>query len=109
MPKTFFIRKPATLQELLSGTDRISIMLTSPPTDEYYVAHEQHLPADQWNELLSNFVADRDWIRTFSKKEHPRRGEAVPAIRVTGEKADRALVIDPQGYDYPRYIGLEQV
>ena len=35
------------------------------------------------------------------------RGDAVPAIRVTCKGSLYVLIIDPQGYDYPRYVGQE--
>ena len=37
------------------------------------------------------------------------RDGAVPAIRVSCRGSLTVLIIDPQGFDYPRYVGLEQL
>ena len=35
------------------------------------------------------------------------KGGAVPAIRVRCRGSLTILIIDPQGFNYPRYVGLE--
>ena len=37
----------------------------------------------------------------------PMKDDAVPAIRVTCKGSLTVLIIDPQGFKYPRYVGLE--
>ena len=102
MPKTVFIRKPGTLDDVIRYTRR-----AEQPTDLYYIAEEIQLGEQDFFDLHENMLADREWIREFSNWLHPMKGDAVPAIRVTCQGSATVLIIDPQGYDYPRYVGFE--
>ncbi|MGN0185421.1 MAG: hypothetical protein ACI4AL_09900 [Aristaeellaceae bacterium] len=76
--------------------------------DSYYVAEEIQLEENAFFELLENLLADRDWCREFSHRLHPMVDGTVPAIRVSCRGSLTVLIIDPQGFDYPRYVGMEQ-
>ena len=52
-------------------------------------------------------MSDREWIEEFSNHYPPMKDDAVPAIRVTCKGSLTVLIIDPQGFKYPRYVGLE--
>ena len=103
---TTFSRKPSTLaearQEIQFIEDRFgsNINLT-------YVAAEKHLSSKEWLEFTNSFLIDRDWIGAFSDQQHPVIDHATPCIRITGEGSQIALLIDPQGYRYARYVGIE--
>ena len=107
MPKTTFIRKPSTLAEVQERTYRVEKRHDSQPVDIYYVAQEVQLEANEFFDLCDDLVSEREWIRTFSNQLHPMQDGAVAAIRVTCAHALTVLIIDPQGFDYPRYVGLE--
>lgn len=102
MPKTVFIRKPGTLDDVVRYTRR-----AEQPTDLYYVAEEVQLDEQEFFDLHENMLADRRWIAEFSNRDYPMRGRAVPAIRVTCKHSATVLIIDTQGYDYARYVGME--
>jgi len=107
MPKTVFVRKPCTFSDVIVGDAWIKALRDGKPHDDYYIAQEIHLSDADWNDLLSNLLADRDWIAEFSRQDHMPKGEAVACIRVTADCAELALLIDTQGYNYARYVGIE--
>ena len=51
--------------------------------------------------------SDGCWHVWFSNWLYPMKGDAVPALRVTCQGSLTVLIIDTQGYDYPRYVGFE--
>lgn len=104
MPKTTFIRKPSTLENVLEETSRRA----GSPRDSYYVAKEIQLEENSFFELCDNLLADRAWVEEFSNQAHPMHGNAVAAIRVTCAHSLKGLIIDPQGFSYPRYVGLSE-
>ena len=109
MPKTTFVRKPCTLDDVRTGTAQIERRHGSKALDSYYVAEEIQLEENAFFELHENLLAERDWCREFSNRLYPMVDSAVPAIRVSCRGSLTVLIVDPQGFDYPRYVGLEQL
>ncbi len=107
MPKTTFIRKPCTLDDVRTGTEWIENRHGGEATDSYYIAEEVQLDENTFFDLHDNLRADQDWCKAFSNRLHPMKDGAVPAIRVSCKGSLTVLIIDPQGFDYPRYVGLE--
>ena len=106
MPKTRFIRKACTLDEVRERTQWLERYCGEQPLDRYYVAKEIQLQENDFFELCDNLLVDRDWVAAFSNRLYPARDGAVAAIRVTCKGSLTVLIVDPQGYDYPRYVGL---
>ena len=109
MPKTTFVRKPCTLDDVRTHAAQIKERHGGEALDSYYVAEEIQLEENAFFELLENLLVNRDWCREFSNRLHPTVDGAVPAIRVSCRGSLTVLIIDPQGFDYPRYVGLEQL
>ena len=109
MPKTTFVRKPCTLDDVRTRAAQIEERHGGASLDSYYVAEEIQLEENAFFELHEDLVSDRDWCREFSHRLHPIVDGAVPAIRVSCRGSLTVLIIDPQGFDYPRYVGLEQL
>ena len=109
MPKTTFVRKPCTLDDVRTGAAQIERRHGGEALDSYYVAEEIQLEENAFFELHENLLADRDWCREFSNRIYPMIDGAVPAIRVSCRGSLIVLTIDPQGFDYPRYVGVEQL
>ena len=109
MSKTTFVRKPCTLDDVRTRAAQIEERHGGASLDSYYVAEEIQLEENAFFELHENLLADRDWCREFSNQLHPTVDGAVPAIRVSCRGSLTVLIIDPQGFDYPRYVGLEQL
>ena len=109
MPKTTFVRKPCTLDDVRTRAAQIVERHGGEALDSYYVAEEIQLGENVFFELHEDLVSDRDWCREFSHRLHPMVDSAVPAIRVSCRGSLTVLIVDPQGFDYPRYVGLEQL
>ena len=109
MPKTTFVRKPCTLDDVRTHAAQIEERHSGEALDSYYVAEEIQMEENAFFELLENLLTDQDWCREFSRRLHPMVDGAVPAIRVSCQGSLTGLIIDPQGFDYPRYVGLEQL
>ena len=107
MPKTTFVRKPSTLDDVRTGAEWIENRHGGKPIDSYYIAKEVQLEENEFFALHEDLLADREWVREFSNRQHPMKGDALPAIRESCKGSLTVLIIDPQGYDYPRYVGFE--
>ena len=106
MPKTIFVRKPIDLDAVKAGIAEQKRLFDSKGCD-YYVAEGRLLSNQEWREFTNNFLTDREWITEFNAKEYPADGDQIPCIRVTRPDLEIALIIDPQGFDYARYVGIE--
>lgn len=107
MPKTTFVRKPCTLDYVREATEWIENRHGGERIDSYYIAKEVQLEENEFFALHENLSVERDWVREFSNQNHPAKDGAVPAIRVRCKGSLTVLIIDPQGFEYPRYVGLE--
>ena len=105
--KTTFARKPSTLRDVLHDSRQIRSWHEGTDNNPYYVAEEKHLIASDWSAFIDSFLEYRDWISEFSRRNYPYKGEAAACIRVTGENSDIVLLVNPEGYDYARYVGIE--
>ena len=107
--KTTLSRKPADLETVLHDCDEIRSKHNGEDTIGYYIAEEKHLDASEWNSLTHDFLKDRDWIAAFSAEEYEDdMEEGIAVLRVTGDGSDIVLLIDPSGYNYARYVGIER-
>lgn len=107
MPKTTFVRKPCTLDDVREGAEWIENHHGGGRIDSYYIAKEVQLEENEFFALHEDLLTERDWVKAFSNQHLPMKGKAVPAIRVSCKGSLTVLIIDPQGHDYPRYVGLE--
>lgn len=107
MPKTTFVRKPCNLDDVRVVAEWIESLHGGEALDSYYIAKEVQLEENEFFALHEDLLSDRDWIREFSNQDPPMKDGAVAAIRVTCKGSLYVLIIDPQGHDYPRYVGLE--
>ena len=106
MPKTTFVRKPCTLADVREEASQIERRHGGLPRDSYYVAEELQFPENSFFELCNDLLSDRDWGVAFANRLYPMKDGAVPAIRVTCARSLTVLIIDPQGFSYPRYVGI---
>ncbi len=106
MIHTTFVRKPACLEDVVKETQRLHALF-GPGSDPAYIAAERHLTRREWVDFTTHFLDDQDWIQDFSAQNHPPIGNACPCIRVTADGSPIALLIDPQGSGYARYVALD--
>ena len=107
MPKTTFVRKPCTLDDVREGAEWIENRRGGERIDSYYIAKEVQLEENEFFALHEDLFAEREWVKEFSNQDLPMKDSAVPAIRVSCKGSLTVLIIDPQGFKYPRYVGLE--
>ena len=74
----------------------------------YYVAEERELSNQDWAVFTENLLEYQDWISAFSHRSYPNDEDGIPCLRVTTPGSEIALIIDTQGYDYARYVGIEE-
>ena len=104
--ETIFVRKPCTLADVVRGTAEIHAIRAmrgdsgTSDDDRCTVAAEKHLTAAEWADFTGDFFRDRDWLANFARQN------VGDCIRVTGDGAQLALIVDPQGYGYARYVGI---
>ena len=106
MPRTIFARKSEDLNQLKLDLEALRRLFPSPEETDYYVAEEKELSEPEWADLTKSLLKDRSWIKEFTEKEPVYKG-GVPCIRATCPSSEIALIIDPQGYSYARYVGIE--
>lgn len=65
------------------------------------------LTCDEWDDFVHNLLKNRDWLA--GKGGCSSRGvrEVIQVVR-PGETAEesQSIFVDPQGYDYARYVGF---
>ena len=76
MPKTTFVRKPCTLDDVRTGAEWIENRHGGEPIDSYYIAREVQLEENEFFEVHEDLLAERDWVREFSNRLHPMKGGA---------------------------------
>ncbi len=104
--KAIFICKPATLEDVKTVSARQKELHILP--QEYTVIEERRVSESEWQELTHSLLEDRAWLSEFTG-----RLTAMPdidwsrhnCIKVTC-RGRGSLLIDPQGYDYARYVGI---
>ena len=102
-----FIRKPVTMKDVREGTSWI-VENFGAGRDRCYVAAEKHLTAAEWKKFTGDLLDDRSWIQEYAEKDLPMIEGASPCLRVTGDGSEIALLVDPSGYGYARYVAIEQ-
>ena len=104
--KAIFICKPATLEDVKTVSAMRKELHILP--QEYTVIEERKVSTGEWDDLTRSFLEDRAWVSEFTG-----RLTAMPdidwskrnCIKVTC-RGKGSLLIDPQGYDYARYVGI---
>lgn len=89
--KVVFVSKPFDLKELLYWQGA----LIRPECVE--IAETIRLSPGAYDELVSDFTRRRAWLRGKGGRQN------CLLVQAPGR---RSLVIDPQGYDYARYVAL---
>ncbi len=101
--KAIFRRKLSNLEELKEETERAIDNRDS--GNIYKITREIKLSKENCNKLISNFFVDQTWIKKDDWGSTPI-GE-IKCIRVINKDTNEKLLINPEGYSYPRYTALE--
>lgn len=74
------------------------------PKSSYIVVGEKDLPEAEWNELIDNLTNPQPWLEGV--KALDRKNYSFNVLKVTSAAAGFSLLIDPLGYNYPRYLSI---
>ena len=74
------------------------------PKSSYIVTGERELSDDEWNNLTSNLTNPQPWLEGLQSID--RKNYSFNVLKVTNAGATFALLIDPLGYNYPRYVAI---
>jgi hypothetical protein len=92
--KRYFGRKIASLEDLKELTARA--LAEGKTGESYTVTSEVELSEAEFRKFAEDFFQDQPWIDPEAS-----------CIRVTNVETGEKVLIDPQGYTYPRYTALE--
>lgn len=92
--RVLYGRKMRNLDELKEATQMA--IRQGQKGSTYQVTHDVSLTEEAFERFASDFLADQVWI-----------DPEAACIRVTNEGTGEKVLIDPQGYTYPRYTALE--
>ncbi|KGK88028.1 DUF6329 domain-containing protein [Clostridium sp. HMP27] len=73
---------------------------------EYEVIREVELTDEEFKEFAKDFNKDQPWI-TKEDGGNNQKGE-LRCIRVKNKKTKKSILVDSEGYTYPRYTALEK-
>ena len=108
--KNIFINKPGSLEEVKNELKRIAANEYEQQPEAYKVIAHKTVTEENWNSLTHGFMEDRDWLAAFSARLANRKNvdwTKRNCIRVTCEGKQEVLLIDTQGYNYARYVAIE--
>ena len=92
--KALFGRKIPNLEELKEASARARRQ--GKKGERYTVTQEVKLTDAAFNDFAADLLQDQPWI-------NPK----ADCIRVINQETGEKVLIDPQGYQYPRYTALE--
>ena len=73
---------------------------------EYQVTRDVELSDEDFRKLTTDLLDDQEFIQ---KNEGGMNDEGeVLCIRVINKETGERILIDPQGYEYPRYTAIEE-
>lgn len=101
--RAIFARKVATLAELKELTE-VAIK-KGQQGQPYTVIKEVHLSTAAFNALAQDFFEDQPWI-TNEDGGVNKEGQ-VRCIRVVNSETGEKVLINNEGYEWPRYTALE--
>lgn len=76
------------------------------PETEYIIVDNIDLSDDQWNNMINNLSAPQSFLQGV--KAIDRKNYSFNVVKVTNANSNFALLIDPLGYSYPRYLAIEE-
>jgi len=103
--KTIFVRKASDLEVVREVTEELKSK--GHEGTEYRVTREVELSDKQYKKLTGDLLQDQSFIQ---KDEGGLNDKCeVLCIRVINKESGERILIDPQGYEYPRYTALEEM
>lgn len=101
--RALFRRKIENIVELREATERSR--KSGKRGTVYTVDREVEMTDDAFREFGKDFLKDQPWILE-TDGGYNEKGE-YRCIRVRNVDTGEKLLVSPEGFDYPRYIGIE--
>jgi hypothetical protein len=101
--RALFGRKVCNLKELKQLTNQA--IKEGRKGQPYTINREVILKDKDFKEFADDFLKDQPWINKDDGGINDK-GQ-VRCIRVTNIETDKKVLVNTEGYDYPRYTGLE--
>ena len=92
-------KQPVSIEDL-----RQQIIDGNTPTSSYIVVDNIDLSAEEFNDLSNNLNEQRSWLEGIQSID--RKNYSFNVIKVTSSGSSYSLLIDPLGYNYPRYVSV---
>jgi len=102
--RALFGRKVLNLKELKALTKEAKVDAVQGTA--YEVTKEIELSDDEFKEFTKDFVKDQPWIKEEDGGCNAK-GE-LRCIRVKNSKTKKSILVDSEGYTYPRYTAIEK-
>jgi len=102
--KAHFGRKMENLKELKAATRRAKQEKRT--GSAYTVIKEVELSDEEFKKFASDFFQEQPWIDSSDGGMNPN-GE-YRCIRVRNAKTGERVLVNSEGYDYPRYTAIEE-
>ena len=74
------------------------------PKSSYIVVGEKYLTDEEWENLTSNLTNPQSWLEGVQPLD--RKNYSFNVIKAYNSNAPYTLLIDPLGYNYPRYTAI---
>lgn len=90
-------KNPITLEEIVTSDKE-------PEATSYIVIEEKLLNDDEWNDLVSDITKPQSYLENIQSID--RKNYAFNVIKLTNSNAGYSVLVDPLGYNYPRYLAV---
>lgn len=74
------------------------------PTSNYIVVDNLDLSTEEFEDLSSNLNQSRSYLEGIQSLD--RKNYSFNVVKITNSEANYDLLIDPLGYNYPRYVAI---
>jgi hypothetical protein len=101
--RALFGRKVCNLKELKQLTNQA--IKEGRKGQPYTIIREVILKNKDFKGFADDFLKDQPWINKYDGGINDK-GQ-IRCIRVTNIETDEKVLVNTEGYDYPRYTGLE--
>ena len=102
--KALFGRKISNLEELKELTERA--IAAGEIGEAYTITREVKLSGQEFDKFAGDFFEDQPWISPEDGGVNKNR--EIRCIRVINQETGERVLINSEGYTYPRYTALEK-
>lgn len=94
--KTILVRKPINYDQVLADQKQMLHDLHT-NVEEFKISTVVELSHEEFEEFKNNLLSDRDFLKGIDE---------ILLVKEKGKDDISGLIVDAQGFDYPRYVGI---